>query len=95
MLEDSESLKNYHIVKFEEMIKDPKGTTEKLYKLSSLDISKVKKLRFRSNHICRKEVSICQYTLRLIIIGLNFLVYHRFLSPVSIAINLNHLMIRL
>ena len=54
MLKDSESIKNYHIIKFEDMIKDPIGITKRLYKLSNLDISEVKKLRFRSKPYMHK-----------------------------------------
>ena len=48
MLEDSQSVKNYHIIKFEEMIRDPLNLIEKIYQLSNLDISKVDKFRFRA-----------------------------------------------
>ena len=48
MLEQSQSVKRYHIIKFEEMIRDPLNFIKKIYQLSNLDLSKVEKFRFRA-----------------------------------------------
>lgn len=48
MLEDFQSVKKYHIIKFEEIIRDPLNLIEKIYQLSNLDISKIDKFRFRA-----------------------------------------------
>lgn len=45
---DRARLKNYHIVRFEDILVDPKKMIPELYRLTSLDPSRVRKVRFRA-----------------------------------------------
>lgn len=48
MLADAQQHENYHIVRFEDVVSDPVGTVQRLYKLAQLDPGKVQKLRFKA-----------------------------------------------
>lgn len=48
MLEDAEKLPNYHLIKFEDVLKEPIAAVKQLYEWTNLDASKVKKLRFKA-----------------------------------------------
>jgi len=48
MIHDSETIKNYHFVKFEDLAASPLDTLDKLYSFASLDIREVKKLRLKA-----------------------------------------------
>jgi hypothetical protein len=48
MIEDEARLPNYHIVRFEDLLADPVGVTEKLYGLAGLDFGRVRKMRFKA-----------------------------------------------
>lgn len=47
MYGDSRRLKNYHIVRFEDIVRDPIGVTAKLYRLAGLDFAEVEKIRMQ------------------------------------------------
>jgi hypothetical protein len=48
MLADSETLPGYHLLKFEDLLRDPLQTVQQLYGWTNLDASKVTKLRFKA-----------------------------------------------
>lgn len=48
MLADAQQHVNYHIVRFEDVVSDPVGTVQDLYRLAQLDPGKVQKLRFKA-----------------------------------------------
>jgi hypothetical protein len=48
MLADAARLPNYHIIQFEELLRDPLGSLKKLYAWTNLDESKVSRLRFKA-----------------------------------------------
>ncbi|RMH72114.1 MAG: hypothetical protein D6675_05125 [Gemmatimonadetes bacterium] len=48
MLFDAENLPNYHVITFESILKEPQHALETLYKWTHLELSKVKKLRFKA-----------------------------------------------
>jgi hypothetical protein len=48
MLADAQQHENYHIVRFEDVVSDPVGTAQRLYRLAQLDPGKVQKLRFKA-----------------------------------------------
>lgn len=45
---DQKRFKNYHIVRFEDILADPQGMIPKLYRMAGLDPDKVGKVRFRA-----------------------------------------------
>ena len=48
MIQDSQTIPNYHILKFEEMVSDPVGFMKKIYSYSGLDFAKVQKVRLQA-----------------------------------------------
>jgi hypothetical protein len=48
MLNDAARYEHYHIIRFEDIMADPIGMTEKLYKLSGLDLAPIDKMRFKA-----------------------------------------------
>lgn len=48
MLEDAERYDNYHIVRFEDVLGDVRGSVNKIYGLAGLDVTRVPKLRFKA-----------------------------------------------
>ena len=51
MIEDHQRFGNYRIVKFEDFIRDPSGTSESLNAFASLDPLSLPKLRFKSKRV--------------------------------------------
>jgi len=51
IIEDSERLKNYTIVRFEEVVRKPFETAESLYEFCELEPTRVDRLRLKSKHI--------------------------------------------
>jgi len=54
-IKDIKKTKNYKIVKFEDIIKDPFGQASELYKFTKLNPPHLKKLRFKSKKILMKD----------------------------------------
>lgn len=48
MLADAQTIENYHIVRFEDIIADPIEVMQHLYELVALDFSKIRKVRFKA-----------------------------------------------
>lgn len=48
MLEDAEKLPRYHLIKFEDLLKEPLDSVKKLYQWTDLNPAKVTKLRFKA-----------------------------------------------
>jgi hypothetical protein len=48
IIEDSINIRNYYIVRFEDMVSDPFTFIKKIYSFANLDISKVSKIRLQS-----------------------------------------------
>ena len=48
MIQDSQTIPNYHILKFEEMVSDPVGFMKNIYAYSDLDFAKVQKVRLQA-----------------------------------------------
>lgn len=48
MLQDAGAFGNYHLVRFEDVLRDPVGTARRLYVLADLDPSKVHKIRLKA-----------------------------------------------
>lgn len=55
MIEDTKRIKNYKIIKFEEMLKDPFKMATILYDFAQLNPISIKKLRLKSKKILRKD----------------------------------------
>jgi hypothetical protein len=55
MMHDSDKYKNYHIIKFEEIVSDLLGSISKLYKLASLEFGEIKKIRFKAKPHFQKD----------------------------------------
>jgi hypothetical protein len=47
MLKDASRLEGYHIVRFEDIVRDPFGVTEELYRHARLDFAEVEKVRMQ------------------------------------------------
>jgi hypothetical protein len=47
MQDDASRLKNYHIIRFEEVVRDPIGAAEEIYKHAGLDFAEVDKVRMQ------------------------------------------------
>jgi hypothetical protein len=48
MLDCSERLPNYHLVRFEDLVRDPAGVLREVYARAQLDVAAVPKIRFES-----------------------------------------------
>ena len=48
MIQDSRTIPNYHILKFEEMVSDPVGFMKDIYAYAGLDFAKVQKVRLQA-----------------------------------------------
>ena len=57
MLEHSQAISNYHIVRYEDMIASPLETLKKIYRLAGLDIAQVKKIRLQDKRVVEKDGS--------------------------------------
>ena len=55
MIRDSKRIKNYKIIKFEDILKDPFQTATELYEFAKLKPTSVEKLRFKSKKILMKD----------------------------------------
>lgn len=55
IIEDSQRLENYRIVKFEEIVDQPFGTAESLFRFCGLQPDRVDKLRFKSKEITSSD----------------------------------------
>ena len=63
MLADAARLKNYHLVKFEDILANPVSMIQKLYSLAKLDIHQLKKIRFRAKpHFMANGAHDTKYT---------------------------------
>ena len=54
MKEDSKKIRNYHIVRFEDLLLNPIGSLKNLYEKSSLDFSQIEKIRLKSKPYMNK-----------------------------------------
>lgn len=48
MIYDADHLENYHIVRFEDLLADPVGTTGKIYEYAGLNVNETKKFRLQA-----------------------------------------------
>jgi len=48
VIQDSRTIQNYHIVRFEEMVSDPLGFMKKIYSFAGLEESRVEKVRLQA-----------------------------------------------
>ena len=48
MIRDAETSNRYHLVRFEDILNDPIGSTKNIYEKADLDFQKIKKMRFRA-----------------------------------------------
>ena len=55
MIKDSKRIKNYKIIKFEDILKDPFHVTTELYEFTKLKPTLLEKLRFKSKKILMKD----------------------------------------
>lgn len=55
MLEDAERLPNYHILKFETMIKEPEEVIRDLYRHANLDIAQTSQFRFKAKRFVHSD----------------------------------------
>lgn len=55
MLDDAKRLPNYYILKFEDMIGNPKGVIADLYKHAGLDITQVSQFRFKAKRFVHSD----------------------------------------
>lgn len=55
MIKDSKQLPNYHILRFEDIIKEPKRSLTKIYKLVDLDIKQLTKVRLNNKPVINEE----------------------------------------
>lgn len=55
MINDSMTLPNYHIVRFEDMVSDPVGFMKKIYACASLDEGKVEKVRLQAKRTMNSD----------------------------------------
>lgn len=55
MINDSGTLPNYHLVRFEDMVADPAGFMKKIYGLAGLDAGKVDKVRLQAKRSMNKD----------------------------------------
>lgn len=67
MLDDSKRCENYHLIRFEDVLSDLKGSVTQLYDWANLDMSKIQKMRFKAkqhsttNAEWQKEFAIGQH----------------------------------
>jgi hypothetical protein len=55
MIQDSQTITNYHILKFEEMVSDPVGFMKIIYEYSGLDFAKVEKVRLQAKRSMNED----------------------------------------
>lgn len=55
MLDDSERLANYHILKFETMVENPREVIHDLYKHAGLDITQMSQFRFKAKRFVHSD----------------------------------------
>lgn len=55
MLDDAERLPDYHILKFETMVSNPKEVIEDLYQKANLDLSMVPRFRFKAKRFVHSD----------------------------------------
>ena len=48
MISDAESHQTYHIIRFEDLLREPAANAVRIYELAGLDPAKVSKLRFKA-----------------------------------------------
>jgi hypothetical protein len=54
IIRDSGSIPNFHIIRYEEVVADPRGSFEKLYRWAGLDVESVKKVRLQHKPVMDK-----------------------------------------
>jgi hypothetical protein len=55
MIEDSRKIPNYHLVRFEDMVRDPLGFMKKIYSFAGLDEGRVAKVRLQAKRSMNKD----------------------------------------